>query len=121
MRRLEPARVLRLYAPTGGSKAWAMWIDGWAESLRAPELEKVSRRLDLRWRAALTEVIQAGVADGTVKCDDPSAAAGRISALIDGLAVQVTVHGRVISRRQLGEWVRQAAARELALEPDELA
>jgi len=114
-------KILRLYAPTGGSKSWAMWIDCWSESLRVPELEKVSRRLDLRWRDALTDVITTGVADGTFKCDDPAGAAWRISALIDGLAVQVTVHARVISRRQLGEWVRTAAARELTLEPDELA
>jgi AcrR family transcriptional regulator len=119
---LEKLRlILRLYAPTGGSKSWAMWIDCWAESLRVPELEKVARRLDLRWREALTSVISGGVADGTVKCDDPAGAAWRISALIDGLAVQVTVHQRVISRRQLAEWVRLAAARELALEPADLA
>jgi AcrR family transcriptional regulator len=114
-------KILRLYAPTGGSKSWAMWIDCWSESLRVPDLERVSRRLDLRWRDALTDVITAGVADGTIKCDDPEGAAWRISALIDGLAVQVTVHARVISRRQLGEWVRTAAARELMLEPDDLA
>lgn len=114
-------KILRLYAPTGGSKSWAMWIDCWSESLRVPELENVSRRLDLRWRDALTDVITTGVADGTFKCDDPAGAAWRISALIDGLAVQVTVHARVISRRQLVEWVRTAAARELMLEPDELA
>lgn len=113
-------RILRWYAPTGRSKPWSMRIDGWAESLRVPELEKVSRRLDLRWKEALTEVISAGVADGTFTCDDPVGAAWRINALIDGLAVQVTVHDRVISRRQLGDWVRLGAARELGLEPERL-
>lgn len=114
-------RILKLYAPTGRSKSWAMWIDGWSESLRTPELEKVSRRLDLRWKEAITEVIAAGVDDGTFKCEDPSGAAWRISALIDGLAVQVAVHERVITRKQLTEWVRLATARELGLEPDQLA
>ena len=50
-------KILKWYAPTGSSKSWAMWIDCWAESLRVPELEKVSRRLDLRWKEALTDVI----------------------------------------------------------------
>jgi AcrR family transcriptional regulator len=113
-------KILRLYAPTGRSKSWAMWIDGWSESLRVPELEKVSRRLDLRWKEALTEVISAGVTDGSFKCDDPSGAAWRINALIDGLAVQVAVHQRVISRRQLADWVRISVSRELALEPEQL-
>lgn len=114
-------KLLKIYAPTGNSKAWALWIDGWAESMRVPELESVSRRLDLRWKEALTDVIATGVDDGTFTCDDPIGAAWRIIALVDGLAVQVTVHDRVISRRQLGEWVRLTAARELGIEPDLLA
>jgi AcrR family transcriptional regulator len=113
-------KILKLYAPTGRSKSWAMWIDGWAESLRVAELEKVSRRLDLRWKEALTEVISAGVTDGTFKCDDPSGAAWRINALIDGLAVQIAVHRRVISRRQVADWVRIAVSREVGLEPEQL-
>jgi AcrR family transcriptional regulator len=114
-------KLLKIYAPTGNSKAWALWIDGWAESMRVPELESVSRRLDLRWKEALTDVITTGVADGTFTCDDPIGASWRIIALVDGLAVQVTVHDRVISRRQLGEWVRLTTARELGIEPDLLA
>lgn len=114
-------RILKLYAPTGRSKSWAMWIDGWSESLRAPELEKVSLRLDLRWKEALTEVISAGVAEGTFDCADPAGAAWRINALIDGLAVQVAVHDRVVSRRQLADWVRLSAAREVGLKPEHLA
>jgi hypothetical protein len=83
-------------------------------------LEKVSRRLDLRWKHDLTGIITAGVADGTFACDDPAGSAWRINALIDGLAVQVSVHDRVITRRQLAEWVRLSTARELGLNPDQL-
>ncbi|MEV1286373.1 TetR/AcrR family transcriptional regulator [Micromonospora sp. NPDC049679] len=113
-------KILRLYAPTGRSQSWSMWIDGWSESLRAPELEKVCRRLDLRWKEALTEVISAGCHDGTFTCDDAPGAAWRINALIDGLAVQVAVHERVISRRLAAEWVRLTTARELSLTPEQL-
>lgn len=123
-------RILRLYAPAGNSKArdakgweskaWELWIDGWSEALRSPELEKVSRRLDLRWKEAFTEVIAAGAATGDFDCADPAGAAWRITALIDGLAVQVTVHDRVISRRQLAEWVRLAASRELGVPAEQL-
>ena len=112
--------ILKIYAPTGTSKGWAMWIDGWAESMRVPELEAVSRRLDLRWKQGVTDVIEAGVKDGSFACTDPVGAAWRLIALIDGLAVQVTVHDKVISRRQLAEWVRIAAARELGIDVDAL-
>jgi AcrR family transcriptional regulator len=115
-------KILKYYAPSSpASRSWGMWIDCWAESLRLPELEKVSRRLDLRWKDALTEVITTGVKDGDFACEDPSGAAWRLIALIDGLALAITVHERVISRRQLSEWVRLAAARELGLDPADLA
>ncbi|HEU0241532.1 MAG TPA: TetR/AcrR family transcriptional regulator [Micromonosporaceae bacterium] len=113
--------ILKIYMPTRVSKAWAMWIDGWAESMRVPELEAVSRRLDLRWKEGLSEVIEAGVKDGSFTCDDALGAAWRLIGLLDGLAVQVTVHDKVISRRQLSDWVRIAAGRELGIDPDSLA
>jgi AcrR family transcriptional regulator len=116
-------RFLRLYGPGSGStsKMWEIWIDGWAESMRVPELERVSRRLDLRWKEALAEVIRAGVESGQFSCADPYAAAWRITSLADGLTVQATVHERLLSRRQLAEWVRVAAGRELAVAPEQLA
>lgn len=114
-------KLVKLLAPTGRSKSWMMWIDGWSEALRTPELEKVSRRMDLRWKEGLTEVIANGVADGSFTCDDPAGAAWRINAIIDGLAVQLTVHEKAISRKQAFEWMRMAAAREVGLDPSALA
>lgn len=111
--------ILRLYEPTG-SLSWPIRIDGWAESLRTPEVERMSRRLDLRWKDAIAEIIVEGCTDGTFVCDDPVGAAWRIIGLLDGLAVQVAVHKRVISRQRLRAWVRLAVARELGLEPDDL-
>jgi AcrR family transcriptional regulator len=114
-------RILRLCTPSSRTRSWTMWIDGWSEARRSPELEKVSRRLELRWKDALTEVITMGVAEGTFTCDDPSDAAWRIHALVGGLAVQASVHGRALSRRQLNDWVRLSAARELGLDVNQLA
>jgi hypothetical protein len=34
--------------------------------------------------------------------------------------VQVTVHDRVMSRRQLNDWIRLTAAREVGIEPAQL-
>jgi AcrR family transcriptional regulator len=109
-------RILKSYSATGSSKSWAMWLECRAESLRVPDVEKVSRRLDLRWRDALSDVITAGVKDGDFVCDDPAGAAWRIIALIDGLSVSVAVHGGMLSRRQLSEWVRLSTSRELGVE-----
>ncbi|SCL31293.1 DNA-binding transcriptional regulator, AcrR family [Micromonospora inyonensis] len=113
-------KILRLYTPSGRSTSWSLWIDGWSESLRTPELEKVCRRLDLRWRQDLAAVITAGVEDGTFECADPAGAAWRINAVMDGLAVQLAVHHRVITRRQFADWIRLVTARELGLVPADL-
>jgi AcrR family transcriptional regulator len=113
-------RILRMHLPAGRSGLWALWIDGWAESLRSPEMERVSRRLHLRWKEALSTVISDGVDDGTLKCDDANAAAWRIAALVDGLAVQITVHDRIVSRKQVSDWIRVGAAREIGIDADRL-
>ena len=117
-RRLD--RILRLYSPAGSSEAWLLWIDAWGQALRSPELAEVSRQLDLRWKQTLASVIREGVASGEFACPDPDAAAWRLTALLDGLGVQVTVH-RSLPADRLVEWVRAAAAAELAVDPAALA
>jgi AcrR family transcriptional regulator len=106
------SQVLRLYAPQGKARGWTLWIDAWAAALRQPQLRRTIRRLDQRWRHALEVVIDDGVRAGDFRCADPAAAAQRLTALMDGLAIQVTISGRV-GRRQLAEWTRAAAAAEL--------
>jgi AcrR family transcriptional regulator len=118
LRRL--ARILTMYGPEGVGAGWALWIDAWAAALRSPEMAEVSRQLDVRWKDTVAAVIAQGVAAGEMTCEDPGGAAWRITAMIDGLAVQATVHEGVLSKRQIHEWVRATAARELAVEPRDL-
>ncbi|MFI5842412.1 TetR/AcrR family transcriptional regulator [Catenuloplanes sp. NPDC051500] len=114
-------KLLRHYTPTTRVKAWTMWIDGWAEAPRVPELEKISRRRVLRWREALRDVISDGVRDGSFECADAEAAAWRIASLIDGLAIQSSAHPRIIARTAIGGWVSEAVSRELSLKPEQVA
>ena len=109
-------RVLRLYAPGSGAPGWPLWIDAWAAGQRSPELQATLRRLDERWREAFVAVIREGVAEGVFTCPDPEAAARRLMAVMDGLAVQATVH-REVRLRQMAQWSRVAAAHELGLDP----
>lgn len=112
--------ILRLYAPQGNAPGWTLWVDAWAEALRSKEMREVTRELDHRWKEALATSIRAGNADKTFRCVDPDAAAWRLTALLDGLAVQVTVN-RNLTRAQLSRWVRQSAAFELGVSADLLA
>jgi len=113
LRRLRAA--VRWYAPTGQAKGWRLWIEGWAVAPREPALREVTRDLDRRWKAALTEVIVEGVAAGEFHCPDPAGTALRLTALLDGLAVQLTAYGGTVSRARARQWVDEALARELEL------
>lgn len=108
--------VLKLYSPAGStSPGWALWVDAWAAALRSPDLRRVSRTLDLRWKETVAQIIVDGVAAKEFTCADPHASAWRITALIDGLAIQVTVHKGVLSRKEMTAWSAEQAARELGL------
>ncbi|WP_030918618.1 TetR/AcrR family transcriptional regulator [Streptosporangium amethystogenes] len=113
--------LLRFYPPGGKTKSWALWIDAWAESMRNSELEETSRRIDMRWKEALHAIIDDGVEAGTFVCADPEGSTWRIMSLIDGLATQVTVHRRLLSRARMTEFIQRATAAELGLSPAELS
>ncbi|ARP73289.1 TetR family transcriptional regulator [Streptomyces sp. MUSC 125] len=114
LRRLRAA--VRWYAPTGQAKGWRLWIEGWAVALREPALREVTRNLDRQWKAAIAEVITEGVTVGEFACADPSGAALRLTALLDGLAVQLTTYPGAVPRTRAREWADDALARELGLE-----
>lgn len=114
LRRLRAA--VRWYAPTGTAKGWRLWIEGWSAALREPALREVARDLDREWKAALTEVLAEGVAAGEFCCPDPAGAALRLTALLDGLAVQLTSYGGTVARARAQEWVDDALLRELGLD-----
>ena len=108
-------RILALYSPQGNAYGWTVWVDAWAESLREPQMRETYVRLDDRWKDVLTEQIQRGVDEGDFICPDPAGSAWRLSALLDGLAVQVMMHER-ITKKKLTQWVRGAAAAELGID-----
>jgi AcrR family transcriptional regulator len=110
--------VLRRSIPEDGEVGWTVWIDGWGEALRVEALRRISAELDVRWQQAIEAVIAHGVADGSFRCKDAGASAWRLSALLDGLAIQVSVHGGLLSPEQMLDWVRTAACAELDLPAD---
>ncbi|MGW6907165.1 MULTISPECIES: TetR/AcrR family transcriptional regulator [unclassified Streptomyces] len=118
LRRLRAA--VRWYAPTGQAKGWRLWIEGWAAALREPALQEVTRNLDRRWKAAIAEVIAEGVAADEFRCPDPAGTALHLTALLDGLAVQLTSYPGAVSRARAQEWVDETLARELGLEREAL-
>ncbi len=92
------------YVPIGsGDVEWMLWIDGWGEALRNPMMRKISQELDEQSAELLERVIEFGVQSGEFVCPEPHASAMRLTALVDGLAVQFAAHDGMMDRNQLIE------------------
>ncbi|SFW92211.1 TetR/AcrR family transcriptional regulator [Amycolatopsis australiensis] len=104
--------VLALYGPTG-SGDWRLWIEAGAAAMRDERLRAVLQRLDRRWRDAVVALITEGVAAGRFRCPDPYGAAWRLTALLDGLAVQVVTRDGTVTAGDCARWVAQAVTYEL--------
>ncbi|MEU8540625.1 TetR/AcrR family transcriptional regulator [Streptomyces sp. NPDC048717] len=113
VRRLRAA--VRWYTPAGRADGWRLWIEGWAAGPREPALREVAGALDRAWKEELAAVIGQGVTAGEFPCPDPVAAAWRLTAFLDGLAVQMTSYPGALPRTTMVTWADAALARELGL------
>jgi AcrR family transcriptional regulator len=108
------ARVIDVYLPSSRrDRSWVLWVDVWGEALRDANLRRISEELDNAWVAVVADVIDAGIASGAFRADDPVAAAWRLCALLDGLGLQVVLHHGTMTRAQMHKHVHRAAALEL--------
>ena len=109
-------RVIQNYVPEGSDDVeWMLWIDGWGEALRNPMMRKISQQLDEQSTELVARIIRSGVESGEFTCPDPNAAAMRLTALVDGLAVQFAAHDGMMNRDQLIHHVRCVAAAEIGV------
>lgn len=112
----ELDRAIQSYVPEGsGDVEWMLWIDAWGEALRNPMMKRISQELDEQTEALLERVLRDGARSGEFLCPSPKDAAMRITALVDGLAVQFAAHDGMMDRDQLITHVRLAAAAEVGL------
>jgi AcrR family transcriptional regulator len=109
-------RMIQNMVPEGsGDLEWMLWIDGWGEALRNPMMKKISQQLDEQTSDMLEQVLESGVASGEFACVSPENTAIRLTALIDGLAVQFAAHEGMMDRAKLIDHVRIVAAAEVGL------
>jgi AcrR family transcriptional regulator len=90
-------RLIELIASSGAGDDWVLWMELWTRALRDPAMSDARQRLDDRWRAQIAEIVREGQGTGEFSGPDPDRVALELAALIDGLAVQVTLGDRVVS------------------------
>ena len=69
----------------------ALWVELWARSLRHPEVARVREEFDAQWRQVIADVVVQGQTEGAFGPVDPAEFATALSALLDGLSVQLAL------------------------------
>jgi AcrR family transcriptional regulator len=71
---------------------WLLWLDLWALSPRNPGVATVRRKFDERWRETISSTVLSGQESGEFNAAvDAAEFAVTLSALLDGMAVQIAL------------------------------
>jgi AcrR family transcriptional regulator len=115
-RRSAGDKLIELIASSGAGDDWVLWMELWARALRDPAMGAARQRLDDRWRAQIAATIREGQAAGEFGGPEPERVALELAALIDGLAVQVTLGDTVVSPELMRATCIEMAERLLEVE-----
>ena len=96
---------------------WLLWLDLWAFSPRNPGVAAVRQKSDERWRAAIRSIVQAGQEAGEFAPVDADDFTITLSALLDGLAVQIALEDPEVPPQRTYELAMRFAAGQLEFEP----
>ncbi|HVQ88438.1 MAG TPA: TetR family transcriptional regulator C-terminal domain-containing protein [Actinomycetes bacterium] len=99
---------------------WQLWLEVWVKARHDERIHELRRAMDQRWRKELATIISAGVDKGVLSTNTPDAAVLRLSALMDGLAVQVVLDEPELTPQQMLELWLEGAALELGASSDDL-
>ena len=95
---------------------WALWVELWARALRNAEAARKREALDRRWRNTIAEVMIEGQRTGEFGPCDANRFATYLSALMDGLALQVLLRDSEVSSGWMREMCLNAAAQQLGFD-----
>ena len=95
------AKLRELFEICAEDANWTLWLELWTRALHDDPMKDAERQVEGRWRALLTEVVEEGRRTGEFTADSAEDAALTLGAMIDGLAVQVTLADPAVSRERM--------------------
>ena len=101
---------------------WLLWLDLWALSPRNPGVASVRRKFDERWRQSISSTVLAGQESGEFEASvDADEFAVTLSALLDGMAVQIALEDPDIPPKRAYDLAMRFAAGQLGFSWDSAA
>jgi AcrR family transcriptional regulator len=95
---------------------WLLWLDLWALSPRNAGVAAVRRKFDERWRESILSIVLAGHEEGEFSVTDPEDFTITLSALLDGLAVQIALDDADVPPRRAYDLVMRYVSTSLGFE-----
>jgi len=95
---------------------WLLWLDLWALSPRNAGVAAVRRKFDERWRQAIKAIVLAGQEAGEFTPTDADEFAVTLSALLDGMAVQIALEDPDVPPARAYDLAMRYAAGQLGFE-----
>jgi hypothetical protein len=86
-------------------------------AIRDDDARAARESLDTRWRGALRQVVDEGLAAGVFAATDPKASVLRLAALMDGLAIQLALADPGMTTGKFTELWWKSAVLELGISP----
>jgi AcrR family transcriptional regulator len=83
--------------PAGIAWDWTLWLELWSRALRDGGTARKREALDRRWRATIADIVREGRQSGEFTDIHPDAFALHLSALLDGLSIQLVLHDREVT------------------------
>ena len=95
---------------------WLLWPAMWERARHYPELGAERARLDAQWRETIVDIVDGGIATGEFVPVDTDAFAIQLSAMLDGLALQVILEDPKVDAKAMRHLALQFASRSLGAE-----
>jgi AcrR family transcriptional regulator len=97
---------------------WSIWMQFWAEATIRPELRPFHNRYYARWHDTVIRIVRRGQRQGVFRSDiDPETIAQRLTALTDGVAIQVVTGAPNMTVSAMKEFLVQFVQDELLTRP----
>jgi AcrR family transcriptional regulator len=100
-----------------GPASWSqLWLDFWAQAARNSEVAGVRQKSDERWREFIGALVLQGQESGEFRPVDAGNFAVYLSALLDGLTIQIALDDPVVDSTRAFELTMQFVADQLGFD-----